>query len=172
MHGPGPSETPGTCSPTWGDVIPVTDKMVYTLRADRRRIWRNARDLALAQWTASGALEFLVLEDRDPGRFTGENLHALMEPDTLVLIRNAAGGGDSGGWFDGAEPNPIRGAVVILSPWRPWWRAYWTKSLVAVISHEVGHCLGFGHTSVGGIMGGASKPSEHELDSVRSFYGG
>jgi hypothetical protein len=172
MHGPGPSETPGTCSPTWSSLIPVVDKMVFTLRKDRRRIWREGRDKGLAQWAASGVLDFSVAEVRKPDQFTGENLLALMETDRLVLVRNAAGGGgDSAGWFDGAEPNPVRGGIAIFSTWKPWWKAYWMNSLVSLISHEIGHTLGFGHCTSGGVMGGTNKPSEHELDSLRSYYG-
>ena len=172
MHGPGESSTPGTCSPNWGRLIPVVDKMVFSLRLDRRRIWREGRDKAFAQWAASGSVEFVVTEERKPELFTGENLHALMEQDRLVLVRNAAGGGgDSAGWFDGAEPNPIRGGIAIFSTWKPWWKAYWMDSLVSLISHEIGHTLGFGHCLTGGVMGGTNRPSEHELESMRSFYG-
>jgi hypothetical protein len=171
MHGPGASETPGTCSPTWRGVIPVVDKMVFTLRQDHRIFWRQGRDRAFQLWEASGVLDFAIIEFRKPDQFTGENLLALMVPDTITIVRNAAGGGDSGGWFDGAEPNPVRGGVLVLSPWRPWFKEYWMKSLGAMIAHEVGHCLGFGHTTQGGLMGGANKPSEHELDSTRSYYG-
>jgi hypothetical protein len=49
------------------------------------------------------------------------------------------------------------------------WRAYLFYPLVGVICHEVGHCLGLAHGG-GGVMAGGWKPSDHDLESVRSWY--
>jgi predicted Zn-dependent protease len=58
--------------------------------------------------------------------------------------------------------------------WSHWWKLLWYNAFIAVVCHELGHCLGLAHRYTPpdnhGVMSGDLKPDVHDLDSVRGFY--
>jgi hypothetical protein len=158
MHGPGPATptNPPGWSPTYPVPISVIDTFASSLRASRRDYWRRIRSAGFEMWPVP--FRFEEHPASDFGEFE-------VIRDAIRIIRGEDGN-DSGGWI--ADPG---GGLMVLGPWPPWWKPYWFRSAAAIVGHESGHCLGLWHRMHGGIMAGARRPDEHDLQSIADWYG-
>lgn len=99
---------------------------------------------ALHEWNSCGSRLRLV-RDRDQAPFT---------PSTITITRSDDGGA-YGGW------SGTYGVVFLGDGW--------TRTL-NVITHEVGHALGFSHTKLRSAMNDASGTTPLDCKGLRSYY--
>lgn len=153
--------------PVYPQPIPIVDTLVGTLSKDHRDEWRAGRNAALEQW----GLPFTVVRAEALYPWTTENIDTGLAiqnvtPGTITIVRDVSGRFASEGGYDVV----LQGGIVILSPWRPWWRPSGQDELAAVVAHEVGHALGFWHGGTG-VMGGNTKVSDEERALAQAYYG-
>jgi hypothetical protein len=152
-YGPGSGAEASSTPTTYTTPIPVVDGLAGTLSAEHRRIWRRARNAALANWT-TGCVSFSV----SPGGTT-------LTSGVITLLRGTQ---DWGGWDDVSG-----GGYARLAPWRGWWDDFYSKhQLKGLVGHEIGHALGFGHDGDGIMALDANAPSPDELSALTSYYCG
>jgi hypothetical protein len=150
-YGPGSGAEASSTPTTYSMPIPVIDTLAPTLTLEHRRIWRQARNDALTNWT-TGCVSFSVS--------TGE---VSLASGTITLSRGTE---DWGGWDDVSG-----GGFAIFAPWRGWWDDFYAKhQLKGLIGHEVGHALGFGHGGDGIMVLDTNKPDATDLALLRSYY--
>jgi len=156
--------------PTYPVPIKVLDTFVSTLGPRKRKKWRLALEEALGIWRAAG-LHFVVVEE-PPEKYAPFEVYDgtagfayYVVPNAIRLVRQTTTDPDRALWSAYAK-----GGAAFYRPIMVWWKTFWRPSLRALIAHEVGHCLGMGHKT-GGIMGGGWKADDHELDSLRAYYG-
>jgi len=184
MHGPGDLNTQTyptnlDWAPSWpgGRIVEVVDTLALTLRPLRRAVWRKARDKALRLWEPAGMIFRLSERDASAWEFpgftglkVGESESCLL-PGKLRIARSTYNAPAdtyypiSWAWWTAER----QGACVFFKPNKHFWQGYWFGQLVANVCHELGHCLGLSHGG-GGVMSGALRPNEHDLDSVRRYY--
>jgi hypothetical protein len=147
--------------------IPVIDTLAPTLGLEHRRIWRKARNAALADWS-TGCVSFTVSTglatwDDSVGILGFANL---VTPGTITLFNNQSSyPQDMGGWDEATQAG-----LAIYLVWKPWWKDYYRSQLEGTIGHEIGHALGFGHGGNGIMAGQTDRPNAMDLALLRSYY--
>jgi len=156
-------------SPTYSLPIKVVDGVRSTFINKRRKDWREASVKALNYWELPFDLTFRP-EDDQPFTATDESISTLsvdplVVPDAVALVRaHFAIATDTAGWID-----EMGGGICLLTPWKGWWGD--RAQITAVVAHEVGHALGFGHGG-NGVMMGAGRPNDEERALASAYYGG
>jgi hypothetical protein len=108
--------------------------------------YRSNRDEALMQWNRCGADIRLVVGDAEP-----------FSPGTITIFLDEPGGQEPAyGWYlDGYGFVALGGG--------------WTRT-THVIAHELGHALGFGHTSRDSVMSDTRDVQPIDCEGLRSYY--
>jgi hypothetical protein len=160
----------------------VLDTVAMSLRPRKAEKWRKARTSGLAQWLLSG-VSFKVIEQTehgypklDPARLSEPDyLDTLLVPPYLRLMRAYPEATHDGFAWWVWPPKPNAAAAFIVVSARFWLRTPARRA--QLICHEVGHCLGLSHRPAGwgtisaGIMGTGVRPDEHDITSVKEWYG-
>jgi hypothetical protein len=147
--------------------IPIIDTLAPTLSQDHRRIWRKARNAALADWS-TGCVSFTVSTglatwDDSVGILGFANL---VTPGAITLFNNQSSyPQDMGGWDEATQAG-----LATYLVWKPWWKPYYRSQLEGTIGHEIGHALGFGHGGTGIMAGQTDRPNATDLALLRSYY--
>jgi hypothetical protein len=165
-YGPGQTGV-GAASPAYSIPIPVIDTLAPTLNLEHRRIWRQARNAALANWS-TGCVSFTVTTgyatwDDSVGILGFANL---VTPGAITLFNNQSSYPQEMGGYDVATG----AGLATYHPWKPWWKSYYRSQLEGVIGHEIGHALGFGHGGNGIMAGQTERPNTTDLALLRSYY--
>jgi hypothetical protein len=168
-YGPGGTADASTTPTTYTMPIPVIDAMAPTLNPERRKIWRQARNAALANWT-TGCVSFAVTTSTTTGAWDDSigstGFSPLLTSGSITIFRNQSSSTQMLGWWDAASG----GGFAVYAPWAPWWKDYYRTQMVGDIGHELGHALGFGHGGNGIMMGSTDRPTQEELDLLRAYY--
>jgi hypothetical protein len=154
-------------TPAYTVPIHFVDAMIDTLRPDRRREWRQARNRALTQWGIPFTVTRLS-ESSLPYVFDDNigtvGIDGMLVPDAILIVRNRMSAhADQGGYSSG-----VNGGIAILTPWAPWWKS--ASNIIPAVAHEVGHALGFYHGGTG-VMSGAERVSDEERALAQAYYG-
>jgi hypothetical protein len=135
------------------------DQESFTRR--RRKYWNAAWTRALQRWAAVGLdLKF------HPGPL------GCPEPGVICEIFGSPPG--IGAWAQFNEPPECGFVQVDQTLWR---QAVWGRNiayLTEVITHEVGHTLGFGHGGTGIMSNLADKtiwPNAEEIAAAKAYWG-
>lgn len=159
-------------SPTYSLPIQVVDSAKSTFIGERRKRWREAVNLSLSRWGLPFELDHLP-ESEQSYVVTAETLSSLgvnplIIPNAIVLVRLHSAVGEnnqnSGGWIQ-----EMGGGICIYAPWRGWWAPFPPSQITQIITHEIGHALGFGHGG-NGVMAGAFRPNAQEVALAAAYY--
>jgi hypothetical protein len=148
--------------------IHVVDMLAGTLGPVHQQKWYAGRNAAFAEWE----LPFGITQGTPVVEWTNANVDSGAVQQNaqqcwIFIIRDkTVAPGDSGGVL--VMP---AGGGVILNPWSAWWQAGGQNAIVSVVTHEVGHALGFAH-STEGTMGGSGHVNANEKAAARTYYEG
>jgi hypothetical protein len=158
-------------SPTYSLPIRVVDYARSTFIGEHRQRWREACDLALQRWELPFTLEHPP-ETEQAYAATEETIsnlgvNPLIVPNAIALVRfHVQLIADSAGWIQ-----EMGGGICLFVAWRGWWKPFPAAEVTRIITHEVGHCLGFGHGG-NGVMVGSIKPNLEERALASAYYQG
>jgi hypothetical protein len=149
--------------------IPVIDTLARTLTPEHRKIWKQARNAALANWS-TGCVSFTVTTGTGTWDDSISDLgySRLLTPGAITIFRNQSSSPEMLGYWDASSG----GAFAVYAPWGPWWKDYYRSQMIGDIGHELGHALGFGHGGNGIMMGATDRPNATDLALLRSYYCG
>jgi hypothetical protein len=168
-YGPGGTADASTTPTTYTMPIPVIDSLAPTLNPERRKIWKQARNAALAAWT-TGCVSFTVTIDTTAGTWDDSigdlGYSRLLTSGAITIFRNESSSPQMLGYWDSSSG----GGFAVYAPWAPWWKDYYRTQMVGDIGHELGHALGFGHGGDGIMMGATDRPTATDLALLRSYY--
>lgn len=89
-------------------------------------------------------------------RLVSDNDLPLYSPYTITIVSGEKGDYPRGGWFEDH-------GVLFLPP------GSWERS-IPVITHELGHALGFNHTQKDSVMGGRNRVQPLDCQGLRATY--
>ena len=152
-------------------LILVVDLASPTLRRRRRRFWRDALNAALDSWEPSG----LQLDGTQTSTFA-------YAPGTITVAIGPIPDGTAGWGAFGLAPiteEPLPGAGwawVDEDEFEKLFKAKQSRSLEAIIAHEIGHAFGFGHAPPRACMDTDTfhntRPTAEELAALNTYFFG
>lgn len=149
---------------SYPDLI-LVDVAAPRLRPRRRNFWEKARDKAIAGWAECG-VSFEIIE-----QVTGYNCGEI----TLDLYDTDDGTkGQAATLYPPLPFDCTEGAWarVDLEWFQQQWMSKVAAPLQAVIGHELGHTLGFGHGGTGIMAPYATEriPNAEECSALRAYW--
>jgi len=132
------------------------DQESFTRR--RRKYWDAAWTRALQRWNPVG-LELVFHPGPLGCPWPGVTCEVVDVPPGI------------GAWAQFNEPPACSFIQVDITTWRNAVRSRSIGPLTEVITHEVGHTLGFGHGGAGVMANITASPSAEEITAARSYWG-